>query len=1349
MPQTRPFLTPRWASVLVWALVSIWMFAEKAGQTTSDTKTPLIEDPGTFLRGATSLWNQTSSLGELQNQAYGYLFPQGPFLYLGQVAGLPAWVVERLWVLAVLFVAFEGTRRLALSMGLGVWAAWFAGMAYAFNPRAVAQVAVRSAEVLPGAVLPWVLLPLVLHMTGRLGVRRAVLFSVIAFSFSGSVNGTATGAPLLLAVILLVWGARRALISWRAVAGWFGLLLLTSAWWLYALMSLNKFSPPFFDFVEDANATTSVTSAFGALRGLSNWVNYTSLSASPNWPAGFELAYEPWLVLSTGLLAAVSLWGLVRWDAAWRTPMTWGAVSGFVLLTVASANTWGSPLGADLRALLDGALALLRNVAKIDPVLRLPLALGLGVAVAETLRWSRERHSHAPAKGRLRRGLSVLAPVGVGVLVAATMAPIAQLNTRTPGWDEIPQYWRQAASYLGDSDRVNRTWIVPGSGFGVQDWGWTMDEPYASIAETEWFTRSQVPLVPPSSIRMISSLEESISGGTGSPYLGRTLARLGVGYVLVRHDLKTDPGTAFNAQLASAALYRSGGIKADRVFGGEGGFPKIELFRVTPSKTDDRLRVAPESEVVTVAGTASDVLAATGQSVVNVDRPVVVQGDDGWDEPASVVGDSYRSRGRDFGQVQWAEGPMLARGESDETGRVVANYPGNEGSVPSYVTYDGSTGVTASSSQAFPRAFGNVRGENAPWAAFDGSDRTGWRTAVFENPRNQWAEARFNRPRRWGTVRVLTPLNRPGLLTVSRVKVTAGGTSRIGEVDPADGVATVDMGGVWAPELRVTVTRVLGDERSGPVEISEVRAGPLPIERTLELAEYDLSDSPAYVFGAQSETRACIPTLLGPQCEGDRYRVPEEDSGMKRTFEVPADGVWSFWGTAVARAEPETFELLNAWKSRTVRASSVYLSDPGVAPRFSHDGNALTSWISDPQDPAPTLNVWFRKKRTVNRLNVLKGVSPGVTPTRATIRSGDEVRDVRLGTGGWFEPITTQHLSIEFSNPTRPNRPISISEFNLAPGKVSVPYDASAETGAVCGTGPELRIDGTSHPTKASGSLADVAGGGPLTVESCGGPIELDAGTHRIEFRPSRYFQPTGLTLFPLDGEQQEPRRRRSSDRELTSPFTGTAEGTAALSAGSASLLVTDHNFNVGWRASLNGKELKPQRVDGWAQGWRVPAGAGGTVRVEYAPEGAYRTVVGAGLAVFVLSLLLALVLLWRTRLAPGTQPPVRPDRPWLDRIRARDAFSRRLLAGSGLLAAAGVAFLVAGWAGPIGVCTAAVLWWARIPSRWAGMLCLVGASVWAAVHNTQHMTFPPIGVATLAGVGFVLFVLDRFPARR
>jgi arabinofuranan 3-O-arabinosyltransferase len=65
-------------------------------------------------------------------------------------------------------------------------------------------------------------------------------------------------------------------------------------------------------------------------------------------------------------------------------------------------------------------------------------------------------------------------------------------------------------------------------------------------------------------------------------------------------------------------------------------------------------------------------------------------------------------------------------------------------------------------------------------------------------------------------------------------------------------------------------------------------------------------------------------------------------------------------------------------------------------------------------------------------------------------------------------------------------------------------------------------------------------------------------------------------------------------------------------------------NFNPGWSATLNGQELAPVRLDGWQQGFIVPAGPGGTATLSFRPAAAYHLVLAVSLAVAAILLALA-----------------------------------------------------------------------------------------------------------------------------
>jgi arabinofuranan 3-O-arabinosyltransferase len=116
------------------------------------------------------------------------------------------------------------------------------------------------------------------------------------------------------------------------------------------------------------------------------------------------------------------------------------------------------------------------------------------------------------------------------------------------------------------------------------------------------------------------------------------------------------------------------------------------------------------------------------------------------------------------------------------------------------------------------------------------------------------------------------------------------------------------------------------------------------------------------------------------------------------------------------------------------------------------------------------------------------------------------------------------------------------------------------------------------------------------------------------------------------------------------------------VAPGSAAILATTENFSDGWNARLNGKKLSPVRLDGWRQGWMLPSGAGGAVRLTFEPGATYRValIVGLGAVVAVAGLALR-----RRRSSPELPPcPAAPIPWWL-------AFTFAAVA----------AFLCGGWA--------------------------------------------------------------------
>ncbi len=264
-----------WYVPVTWLWLLAMAFAQRVGRTTFDTKFDLTADPGGFLERSLSLWNPASSFGELQNQAYGYLFPQGGFFLAADVVGLPDWVAQRLWTGLLLIVAFEGCRRLARAMIGGdiVWASWLAGFAYATAPRFLGSVGVLSGEAPPVALLPWAILPIVLAQQGRIGPRTGALLSGVAMLGFGGVNAVGNLATLPVILFILLGSVRRE--GGRTLLGWWcGATALASAWWMLPLLVFGRYSP--------RSSTTSRPPA----RSSSRWAGPTSPAApTTGWPS--------------------------------------------------------------------------------------------------------------------------------------------------------------------------------------------------------------------------------------------------------------------------------------------------------------------------------------------------------------------------------------------------------------------------------------------------------------------------------------------------------------------------------------------------------------------------------------------------------------------------------------------------------------------------------------------------------------------------------------------------------------------------------------------------------------------------------------------------------------------------------------------------------------------------------------------------------------------------------------------------------------------------------------------------------------------------------------------------------
>ncbi|EYT57610.1 hypothetical protein H483_0115130 [Dietzia sp. UCD-THP] len=596
------------------------------GLVVPDTKYDLVVDPGRFLAQATHLWTGLSFGGQVQNQAYGYLFPQGPFFVLFDLVGMPAWLTQRLWWAVLLTVAYVGVVRVAAALRIGTRPTRaVAGILYALAPRMLGDLGSISSEIWPVALAPWVLLPVVRVLQGRMSPRRGGAGAALALAMMGAVNAAATAIACLPAI--LWWLMFRPGRTWaRLAAWWLPLSLAACVWWAVPLVLLGRVSPPFLDYIESAEVTTRWSSAAEVLRGAATWVPFVSTDRV----AGAALTSEPVFVLATGVMAAVGVVGLVHRGMPARGRLLTIAAVGLVAMAAPWVGPAGGGLAEALRAFLDGAGAPLRNLHKFDPLLRLPLVLGIAHLLSVLLSGLRGEPGPSRRVQPSAGGWAALAhpernrQVAVAMVVVlagtVTVAP-ALLGRLAPvgAHAAVPDHWAEAAGWLSenapvarpgatDADDVGhgsdpaattRALVVPGSSFGRQVWGVTRDEPLQPLATTPWAVRDSVPLQPAPAIRALDAVQRRLADGNPAPGMAATLASLGIGYLVVRNDLAVDSG-APRPILVHQAIDGSPGLVKVAEFGEPVGGADVADEAGGVATVDDEAAVVMVDDEVTV-----------------------------------------------------------------------------------------------------------------------------------------------------------------------------------------------------------------------------------------------------------------------------------------------------------------------------------------------------------------------------------------------------------------------------------------------------------------------------------------------------------------------------------------------------------------------------------------------------------------------------------------------------------------------------------------------------------------------------------------------------------------------------
>lgn len=1341
----------------VWILCFAMALYSQPGKIVADTKLDLTENPWGFLGRATHLWSPDAPLGQVQNQAYGYFFPHGLFFALADSAQLAPWLTQRLWWSVLLCAGYTGLRKLAEVLEIGSPTSRnLAALAFILSPRVLTTIGSISSETLPMMLAPWVLVPVVLAAR-RPDPRllRLAAGSALAIAAMGAVNAVTTGWAVAVTVLWWLLQFPRSgpgMARYLRFSGLWALgAVVATIWWIVPLLIMGKVSPSFLDFIESSRTTTEWANLPEVLRGTSSWTPFVS----PERIAGSVLVTTPAAVVVTGLLAAAGLAGLALGSGRGRGAMPgrggWVVIllTGITLIGIGYASRGtlsglGSPLAEPVRNFLDGAGAPLRNVHKLEPLIRIPLVLGLahllatapswGRSTSSTLGWSALAHPERHRRAAALLAVTALVVLGGGLGWSGKLAP------RGP-YDQVPDYWAQTADWLSAHEPADgpqgRALVVPGAPFGAQLWGFTRDEPLQPLAQTPWVTRDAIPLVPPGAIRALDAVEAQLASGRGAAGLRAALADLGIDHVVVRADL--DPATSRSARpvLAYQALIDSGLTPATQL-GSPVGPPSVEGVVV-----DSGLR--PQLPAITIFSVDPDGTGAPNGNPYLVDAKDVprIQGGpeallrsdiagpvltlnadgtatDGTTAPDTagplLLTDTPKLREIDYGRTDDHSSAVRAVDDPEQVLNAVADYPGG---TPVPARWTGAV-VTTSGSAADATQLGSVLVSTAATAAFDRDPITSWVSNGLDGAVGKWMKLQFPSPR--GNLAVRITVGKPLGPAVNRVVIeTDNGQTLLENLVP--GVpSTVSLSAAATGSLTIKALGTADGTAGNQFALTEVEALDTATGLAIPISREVLVPAPdgpgtitGWELGQDIPGRSdCVrtPPSAGLDeavaCSGAMGLVPEEPGSFTRTLTVPDAAVPVTTSlTVLPRVGGSLSELLAPIQRLGAYATGAAdVIDPRGSAAAVSDGNLATSWTAplsstEPLAPVPVLQLHLPRAERITALDITlpAGLGPAA-PTQVAINagSGRQIRNVSPADGNGLthrieiEPTVTDTITISlmrWEDEININAlgfaeklPPGLAEVTAIAGDTAIPAaPGDTPVSIPCAFGPVVAVSGSVQQFSIRTTLEALRNEAPIAATPCdaGSAPTVAPGEQVLTVDPGSAFSVATISLRANTSTVSAPHRTAVTTdrweperREVTVP-----------AAGNDRFLVIPESVNSGWTATLNGRELTAVTINGWQQGFLIPAGSeAGTIALNYGPGRGYRFALFGGLALLLLLPLALAIPSRRTRTTPLPIPGAWPEA-------GTQVTRRRVIGGIGVVA---VSFALSGVPGLIvAVATGAV----------------------------------------------------------
>ena len=1256
----------------------------------------MVLSPTSFINAGLHAWNPLTFGGFANPQSVGLIFPMGLFFSVAHLIHLPTWCTERIWLVLLLTVGCWGVARLCEALGIGSrWSRILAGLAYCVTPIVVTWVT-TSASLLAVVLLPWVIIPLVWGSRGG-SPRRAAALSGVAVALMGGVNATVVVAALPVAAIWLLTrqrGPRR-----RALMGWWIVAVVAACfWWLAPLILTSGLTYNYLPFSETPAVTTSTASAYEALRGASYWLDYYALGG-PNVPGAWTIVSSAVVIVGTTAITALGLAGLCR-----RIPERFFLVCslcfGVVVIAIGYSGAAAGPLGHSVQQVLGSALGPLRNVGKFAPAVALPLSIGLAFLVSDPI-WSRIG-ARETRRVRDRRVSEVLiGAVAVAALIIAA-TPFWRLELyKSDGFASIPNYWTQAGSWLDHHQGHGLALLVPGASFADYTWGNTNDEPLQVTANTAVEWRNLIPLGSNGNTQVLETVQQVLDSGVSPPGFAQFLSREGIDYVVARNDLNLGATGAPPPAQVHEVLSETTGLHEVASFG---PFLSTEQasandLPVFGSVTEDRLRPVeifqvlhptsglhtyPAADPLVVSGDAGSLLpTATGNLLAG--RAAVLAGDPLAEGVSSkplatwIITDGNQRRDQLLGTIHnnltYLLGPGQSVGNSSPSaplGFVVV--PGED-----HETVEapiGAASIAASSFGLYP--FISLPDEG-PAAAFDRNPFTAWVASSQNNSVGQWISITFQHPMKLSTITIDPLADTAERPIVREVTITTDRGSVKRSIAPTSAPQEMTVPAGLSSKLTIHIDKVTPASVKSPY--GSVGAGITDIVIpgvTIHLRMQTPSDELSSFSGSGRQTPELALTSTQTDPNIDLGQSSDLDPDMARLVTLPKAMQAQLSGTVTPQPGPALQTIIGQVAPSTgpilVSASSWLGNLPQFRPQNLVERSS-TPWIAGLGDTAPSLNLAWGSPVVVSslELTLAREASP---PTKISISDGKETRIADVPKGGGlitFPGLTTNRLRIRFihvdtraavapSTGASGDLPVGLAALRIPAVTSTLAPTPTPSTPLLlpCGSGPTIMVDGSSFPTAVGGTLADLVDLRAMAFAPCtpAGTVALTPGRHTfLVANAASAFRGTSLVL-------QEPpaiRAPKMAARHATLTHWAADARTISVSAGPATYLAVAQNYSAGWKATFDGHPLRPIRLDGWQQGYLIPAGTAGTVTLSMAADESFRALLLVG------ALLLGGLLVIALSPGGGVSRPAAGSRP----LPRRGA----LMVGSGL-----ILLLVAGW---------------------------------------------------------------------